>query len=153
MFVSQKNGNAIIELLNRGYSVKHVCIILGCIDKYIWPILKYKERFEPTIKFLTQEQKQSMYVLDTFLELKPASLKWDKNCYYHITILKYLGVPRDVIYDLYKSAPLRQVALAHKERYPIFQSFDFHCFGLTAAEYESFVRGCYIQLKNPEKWR
>ena len=105
------------------------------------------------MKFLTIEQKQRWYVLQKLLALKPVSPRWSNDDYYYISILKFLLVPRETVYDIYKHAPLKSVAKAYKEKSPFFKKFDYSLLGVTSDEYKNFVLGCYHIINDPTKWR
>ena len=126
---------------------------MGATEKTIKKIIKNLDNVEPTLKFLNYEQKQALMVLERILQLKPTGLKWSSNEYYFITILKFLLVPRTTIYDMYKSAPLVQVAQAYHELAPKFQLFNYQTLGITLDEYKVFVRNCYNLISDKSKWR
>lgn len=147
------NRCAIAELVNRGYHNRHVAIVMGCSEDMVLRIKKEEGIVEPTLKFLTHEQKQRLLVVDKLLELKPVSRKWCSNDYYYITILKFLLVPREAIYEIYKGAPMRQKAMAHKENAPLLKKFDYTCLGVNSEEWGLFVIECYKILGAPDKWK
>lgn len=147
------NRNGIIELLNRGYSKKQVAIVFGCIEETIAKVSKSDNEIEPTLKFLSLKEKQRLLVLDRLLSLKPVSTKWNENCYYYITILKFLGFNREQILSIYPKAPQKQVAQACKERSPIFCKFDYSWLKVNTEEWIAFVEACYKIIGDATKWR
>ena len=147
------NRNAIAELVRRGYKTRHIAIIMGCHEDTAARLIKQMQDVEPTLKFLTTEQKKRMYVLDKCLRLKPLCIKWCSNDYYFITLLRFLLVPKDIIKAIYKAAPQIQVAQACKEVAPKLKSLDFHLLEITSEEYELFVFACYRVINDPTKWR
>lgn len=147
------NKNAIVELCNRGYHNRHIAIVMGCGEDTIARIRKQKESIEPTLKFLSVEQKQRLLVLDKLLRLKPLEQKWSSNDYYYITILKFLLIPREQIYSIYKHAPQNRVAQAHRELAPKLQELDYTLLGITSEEYKQFIIGCYKVIGDPAKWK
>lgn len=147
------NKNAIAELCNRGYHNRHIAIVMGCIEETIERVRKEKDFIEPTLKFLSIEQKQRLFVLDKMLQLKPLEKKWGSNDYYYITILKFLLIPREQIYEIYKRAPLKHVAQAHREKAPKLQLLDYTLLGVTSEEYKQFIIGCYKVIGDPTKWK
>lgn len=147
------NKNAIVELYNRGYHNRHIAIVMGCVEDTVARIIKEKDNIEPTLKFLAFEQKQRLYVLDKMLQLKPLEKKWGSNDYYYITILKFLLIPREQIYDIYKHAPLKHVAQAHREKTPILQLLDYTLLNITSEEYKQFIVGCYKIIGDSTKWK
>ena len=146
------NKNAIVELHNRGYHNRHIAIIMGASENTIHRILKAKDEIEPTLQFLKREQKQRLFVLDKLLALKPVSPRWCSNDYYYITILKFLLIPRETIYQTYKAAPQRQKAQAYRENSPQLKKFDYSCLGVNSEEWGLFVLECYKILGDPLKW-
>ena len=147
------NKNAIVELAARGYHPRHISIIMGCHEDTACRILKNSESIEPTLKFLSLEQKKRMYVLDKCLRLRPLCMKWCSNDYYFITLLRFLLIPKETIKAIYKSAPQAQVAQACKEVAPKLKLLDFHLLDITSEEYELFVAACYRVINDPTKWR
>ena len=139
-------------LKEQGYHNRHICIIMNCHEQELRQMLK-SPAIESTLKFITPEEKIRLYVLDKILQLKPVSLKWCSDDYYYITILKFLLVPRETIYLIYKSAPHIPVAQAHKEKSPIFQPFDYAKLNISLSEYKLFVQACYKYINDPTMWR
>ena len=126
---------------------------MNAAEDTIYRALKTKDAVEPSMAFIKKEQKQRLYVLDKLLALKPVSKRWGSNDYYYITILKFLLIPRETIYEMYKAAPQRQKAQAHKEKAPILQKFDYSCLGINSEEWELFVQACYKVIADPSKWK
>ena len=147
------NRNAIAELVERGYHNRHIAIIMGCHEDTIAVVRKTIYKFEPTLKFLSTEQKKRMLVLDKLMRLKPLELKWGSNDYYYITILRFLLVPKETIKSLYKAAPQQQVAMACRELAPKLQELDYKLLSVTSEEYELFVHACYCIIGDPTKWK
>lgn len=145
------NHNVVFALLERGYSIKQTAIIVGCCKDSIYKI-KSMPNIEPSLKYITHEQKQRWYVLNKLLELKPISNKWSHKDYVYITILKFLQIPRDVIYKIYSYAPLHQVANAYKEKSPLLKEFSYADKKINSEEWQNFVLSCYNILHYPEKW-
>lgn len=142
----------ILALAEQGYKLRHIAIITRRKEKDIKPILT-NPTIESTLKFITEEQKTILYVINKILQLKPVSQRWCSDDYYYITILKLLQVPREVVYDIYKKAPRVQVARAYKEKSPFFQPFNFTKLDITLDEYKVFVNACYYYINDPTKWR
>lgn len=141
-----------LALAGRGYKIRHIAIIMKRTDREINLFLS-NPCLESTLKFMTQEQKTILYVINKLLQLKPISQQWCSDDYYYITILKFLLVPRETIYEIYKRAPRIQVARAHKEKSPFFRPFDYTKLGITLDEYKTFVNACYHYINDPTKWR
>lgn len=139
-----KNNPCTMKALGAmGYTRRHICIIMDCSPPVYNVFRKSSESVEPTLKFMTEEQKTRMYVLQKFLQLKPVSPKWDSNEYYYVTILQFLRVPKDYLRTLYKSAPRAQLAQALRQKTPSFQKFNYAALGITLDEYRLFVAACY----------
>lgn len=147
------NRNAIAELLRRGYHSRHIAIVFECNEKSLQLVCKTMEEVEPTLRFLSIEQKKRLYVLDKCLRLKPLGHKWSSNEYYYITLLRFLLVPKETIKTIYKTAPQRQVAIACRELAPKLKELDYRLLGVTSEEYELFVRACYNLTGDPTKWK
>ena len=141
-----------IALKEQGYLTRYICIIMNCDYKQALHMLKAPHT-ESTLKFITTEEKVRLYVLNKILQLKPVSQKWCSDDYYYITMLKFLLIPRETIYSIYKSAPRIPVAQAHKEKSPIFKPFDYTKLGITLNEYKLFVSACYKYINDPTEWR
>ena len=147
------NKNAIVELSNRGYHNRHIAIVMSCVEDTVARTLKERDFIEPTLKFLSFEQKQRLLVLDKLLRLKPLGKKWCSDDYYYITILKFLLVPREQIYSIYKHAPQNRVAQAHRELAPKLQLLNYTLLGVNSEEYKQFIIGCYKVIGQPSKWK
>ena len=148
------NRNAIIELHNRNYNTVQIAIVMGCCEEVVSEVLKHnEEQYESTLDFLTLEQRQRLYVLDKLLLLRRKTKKFVNYDYCYITILKFLRIPREVLYDLYKNSPIRRVANAHRERSPLLQQFDYELLGANSEEWHLFVCACYKIIGDPAKWR
>lgn len=147
----QYNSNAIIELYKRGYHKKHIAIIMGCKECTVEWNLKNAIISEGSLKYLTDAQKHTLFVFDKIFIKKPISTKWDSNCYFHITILKFLSMPKNDIKEIYKFAPQKNVAQACHEKAPKLSSFDYNSLGVTSEEWRDFVRSCYIFIGDIEK--
>ena len=146
------NYNAIAELLARGYHNRHIAIVMNCHEDSVLRISKVLDKTEPTLKFLTRQQKQRLFVLDKLLELKPITLKWSSNDYYYITILRFLLVPREKIMTMYKGAPQIQVSRAYRKNVPVFSLFDYTTIGVNSEEWFEFVSSCYRMIGDPTRW-
>ena len=148
------NRNAVIELHYRGYRPRHIAIVMGCSERVVERLVNTNEgQHEPGLDFLTQEQKQRLYVLDKLLILQRLTPKFVNYDYCYITILKFLQVPRETVYNLYKNCPIRRVANAYKEKAPFLQQFEFEQLGINSEEWGVFVCACYKILCDPEKWK
>ena len=108
---------------------------------------------EPTLKFLTEEQKQRLYVLDKLLTLRRQTKKFVNYDYCYITILKFLQVPREIIYDFYSNCSIRRVANAYRERSPLLKQFDYTLLGINSEEWLNFQCSCYEIIGDVTKWR
>lgn len=153
MSIIKYNRNAIAELTNRNYKARHIAIIMGCHEDIAASLMRTTTEEEPTLRFLTTDQKKRMYVLDKCLRQKPLCMKWNSNDYYFITLLRFLLVPKDTIKEMYKAAPQAQVAQACKEKSPKLQDLDFHLLDINSEEYQMFVLACYRIINDPTKWR
>lgn len=146
------NPSTALYLHEQGYHPKHIAIVLGCcVDRAA--ILIKDDNIEKTFKFATPEEKKRLFVLDKFLQLKRMAPKWCSDDYYYITILRFLLVPRDVIYGMYRGTTHRYYSNAFKEKYPMLSSFDYSLLNVTAEEYKLFVASCYNILGSSDKWR
>jgi hypothetical protein len=147
------NYSTIAELGERGYHIRHIAIVIGCVEDTVRKVLKKSNSIEHTLKFITYEQKQRLLVLDKLLQLKPVRPKWSSDDYHYVSILKFLLVPRETIYELYKHAPMEQLAKAHRQLSPKFKLFDYTCIGITSEEWNLFVASCYFIIGDITKWR
>ena len=146
------NYNTIHYLLEQGYKPRHVAIVMNCVEHTVKNIRKTKEVIEITNKFMTKEEKQRLFVLNKFLQLKPIESKLSSNNYYFITVLKFLMIPRDTVVDIYKFAPQKYVAQAYKEKAPKFQQLDYKLLGITQEEYNLFVLASYNVIGDVLNW-
>jgi hypothetical protein len=146
------NPCTIQYLHEQGYHPRHIAIVIGCCEDHAALLVK-DNNVESTFKFATTEEKKRLYVLDKFLQIRRMAQKWCSDDYYYITILRFLLVPRDTIYSLYRGIPHKYYSNAYKEKSPIFVPFDYTLLNITAEEYKLFVASCYNILGKPEKWR
>ena len=147
------NYNTVKYLRDNNYHPRHIAIILHCSESGLYKVKIENRCAESTNKFMTKEERQRMYVLNKFLQLKPIEPKWSSNNYYFITVLKFLLIPRDTVVDIFKFAPLKYVAQAYKERAPKLKLLDYTLLSVNEEEYKLFMAACYNVIGDPLKWR
>jgi hypothetical protein len=126
---------------------------MGCEKKVPLRLIKQISAIEPNLKFITKEQKQRMFVLDKLLESKAVDVKWGSQTYYHVTILKFLQLPKEYIKTIYPRAPIKSFSQAIKEKSPFLKLFDYTALGINSEEWQNFVLSCYKYINDFDKIR
>lgn len=135
-----QNPSAAKYLFYKGYSGKHIAIILGCSLSSAYHYI-HDPKVVATDEKLTQSQQLIRYCIDKFRAYTGISTPcFNDDDRIYLQIIRFLGANKDQIYKLYWNCPFRYVTYALHNKKLRWVDFNEKLVGLTRTEYIKFLR-------------